>query len=247
MEAKIITEGLSGFHNSNLDAAAQRMKKSGMYKDLSTVIVTPCIGDIPPAIVQSFASLIRPMNQKVIGPIFIENMEVGAAYTAAVEMILGNPELSTFKYMLTIETDNMPPPDGLMKLYESIEGEVDGQKYDVSSGLYWTKGEMGAPMIYGDPYVLPLNFIPQPPIPESVQRCNGLGMGFGLFRLDMFRDARIPKPWFETRNHFVQGQGTEVFTQDLWFFSNAGKLGYKFCSDNRVKVGHRDRNDGRIY
>jgi hypothetical protein len=238
MESKIVTDGLSGFHNSNMDASIARLKKGGTYKDMSTVIISPCIGDIPPAIVQSWASLIRPMNQKIVGPIFIEGMEVGAAYQMAVEMILGNPELSTFKYMLTIETDNMPPPDGLLKLYESIEGEVDGQKYDCVSGLYWCKGEGGAPMIYGNPYEMPKNFIPQIPMPEAVQPANGLGMGFGLFRIEMFKHPRIPKPVFKTM---------QQFTPDLHAFMELGKLGFRFASDNRVRVGHRDRQTGIIW
>ena len=47
--------------------------------------------------------------------------------------------------MLTVEQDNLPPQDGIMKLYESIE-----EGFDVVSGLYWTKGDAGQPMIYGD-------------------------------------------------------------------------------------------------
>ena len=30
------------------------------------------------------------------------------------------------------------------------------------------------------------------------------------------------------------------YTQDLKLFENAGKLGYKFACDSRVKVGHYD-------
>lgn len=247
MEAQIITDGLSGIHNSNMDASIERLKKSGGYQDQSTVIISPCVGDIPPAVVQSWASLIRPMNQKVVGPIFIEGMEVGAAYQAAIEMILGNPELSTYKYMLTIETDNMPPPDGLLKLYESIEGKVDGKKYDVASGLYWTKGEGGQSMIYGDPNVIPKGFQPQVPIAQAVQECNGLGMGFTLFRLEMFKNPNLPKPIFKTLQQYMPGVGVSVMTQDLYAYNELAKLGYRFCSDNRVLVGHRDRVSGIIW
>jgi hypothetical protein len=185
-------------------------------------------------VVQAWMGLIRPMNQKCIGPIFIRGYEVGHAYNMAVDMILNNPELSKWKYMLTIEEDNLPPPDGLIKLYEHMD------KYDVVGGLYWTKGEGGQPMIYGDPASPTLNFIPQKPIPDSIQPANGLGMGFNLFKIDMFKDPKIPRPWFQTLNEHTAQLGTRVYTQDLYFFENAGKAGYKFACDTRIKVGHLD-------
>jgi hypothetical protein len=177
--------------------------------------------------------LMRPMNQKVIGPIFAINMEVGQAYSSLIEMILANPELSTYKYILTIEEDNMPPPDGLLKLYESMD------KYDVVQGLYWTKGEGGMPMIYGDPKVMPKNFIPQMPRMGEVMECNGLGMGFNLFKLDMFKNPGLTKPFFRTVQEVVGG-GARAYTQDLYFFEGAAKLGYRYAVDCRVKVGHYD-------
>jgi len=147
-------------------------------------------------------------------------------------MILANPELSTWKYMLTVEEDNCPPPDGLLKLYEGIE------KFDCVAGLYWTKGEGGQPMVYGNPKSMPKNFIPQVPQPECLQECNGLGMGFNLFRLEMFK--RMPPPWFRTVQEF-NGAGARAYTQDLWFFEQAGRQGFRFACDTRIKVGHWDQ------
>lgn len=223
-----------GVHNKDLDTSAERLEKSKSYRDLSTIIICPTRGMIPARVVQSWMSLMRPMNQKVIGPIFISGMEVGAAYNAAIESILANPELSKYKYILTIEEDNMPPSDGLLKLYESMD------KYDVVQGLYWTKGEGGQPMIYGDPKVVPKSFIPQIPKAGEVQECNGLGMGFNLFKLDIFKDPNVPKPWFRTVQEVVQGQGAKAYTQDLYFYEGAAKCGYKYACDNRVRVGHYD-------
>ncbi len=235
MKPAVVIENLNlGLHNADLQASVERLNKGKTYLDLSTIIVCPTRGMISDRVVQAWMGLIRPMNQKVIGPLFIRGYEVGHAYNMAVEMILGNPELSKWKYMLTIEEDNLPPPDGLIKLYESMD------KYDVVGGLYWTKGESGQPMIYGDPSVLPLNFIPQKPIPETVQPASGLGMGFNMFKIDMFKDPKIPKPWFETKNEFIPGVGAKVYTQDLYFFENAGKAGYKFACDTRIRVGHLD-------
>jgi hypothetical protein len=224
-----------GWHNQNLELARDRLIKGNSYKDLSTVWVIPTRGVLNPKVVSSWIGLMRPMNQKVVGPFFIENMEVGEAYNAAVEMILANPELSKWKYMLTVEEDNIPPQDGLLKLYESMN------KYDVVGGLYWTKGECGQPMIYGDPKVMPKSFTPQLPVPEIVQECNGLGMGFNLFKIDIFK--KMPKPWFKTEQSVAKG----TFTQDLYFYNEAAKFGYKFACDNRIKVGHMDVATGMVW
>jgi len=238
---QIIVEETGGYHNRDIQKATDRLVRGSTYRDLSTVCVVPTRGMIHAKVVQSWMGLMSPMNQKFTR-IFIIGMEVGEAYSQAVEMILSNPELSQWKYMLTLEEDNMPPPDGLLKLYESM-GE-----YDAVSGLYWTKGEGGQPMIYGDPKVFPKNFIPQLPRPETVQECNGLGMGFTLFKISMFRAPRLPKPFFKTKQEYVPGQGASGYTQDLYFFENAAKhAGCRFACDTRVKVGHYDAQNDIVW
>lgn len=234
MQPQIVIPDYRGYHNQNPEATNARLEKAKSYRDLSTIIICPTRGQITAKVVQSWMGLMRPMNQKVIGPLFAIGMEVGAAYNEMIAMILQNPELSKWKYILTIEEDNMPAPDGLLKLYESMD------EYDVVGGLYWTKGEGGQPMIYGDPCATPLNFIPQMPVVDGVQPTNGLGMGFNLFKLEIFKDEKIPRPWFRTVQEFIPGQGARAYTQDLYFYENAGKLGYKFACDTRVKVGHYD-------
>src|ERR1700691_5550939 len=146
-----------GYHNQNLDTSINRLVKGQTYRDFSTIWLNPTRGSLTPKVVSSWMSLIKPMNQKFLGPIFIENDEVGNAYEKAFNMVLDNSELSKWKYILTVEEDNLPPPDGLMKLYESIED------YDCVGGLYWTKGVCGQPMIYGDINTFPRNFVPQVP------------------------------------------------------------------------------------
>lgn len=220
-------EDLEGHHNRSLEQQIRRLEKARSYKDLSTIWICVTRGMIHSRVVGSWMNLMRPMNQKILGPVFVEGLEVGHGYNAAVEMVMGNPELSKWKYLLTVEEDNCPPSDGLLKLYEGIE------KFDVVSGLYWTKGEAGMPMIYGNPGEMPRNYIPQMPHLETLQACNGLGMGFNLFKLEMFK--KIPPPWFRT----VQEPGRQ-YTQDLFFFEQAAVHGFKFACDTRIKVGHFD-------
>lgn len=226
----ILGHEVAGYHNST-DSAA-RLKKGKTYKDLSTVCVIPTRGTIQARVVESWWGLMAPMNQPFTR-LIVQGMEVGDAYNAAVETILAHPILSKWKYMLTLEEDNLPPPDGLLKLYESIEN------YVCVGGLYWTKGAGGQPMIYGDPTGI-LNFVPQIPIPETVQEANGLGMGFNLWDLNLFRDERFEKPWFKTVQEWDPNSGGRMYSQDLMAFERIKKLGYRVACDTRVRVGHID-------
>lgn len=247
MKPQIVIPDYRGKHNEDSSVTNARLEKAQSYTDQSTIIICPTRGQIPAKVVQSWMNLMRPMNQKVIGPLFAIGLEVGEAYNQLIQMILDNPELSKWKYILSIEEDNMPPPDGLLKLYESIEGKVDGKKYDVVGGLYWTKGEGGQPMIYGDPKSIPKNFIPQLPLVDSVQPANGLGQGFNLYRISMFKSKKLRKPWFETKQTYEPGLGVSAYTQDLHFYEDAGKQGFKFACDTRVKVGHYDYQNDIIW
>jgi len=106
------------------------------YKDASTICIIPTRGEISAKVVQNWWAITPPINHKFIR-IFTVGMEVGAAYSSTIENILAHPVLSKWKYILTLEEDNMPPPDGLVKLLENTD------KFDVIGGLYWTKGPKG--------------------------------------------------------------------------------------------------------
>jgi hypothetical protein len=60
-------------------------------------------------------------------------------------------------------------------------------------------------------------------------------MGFNLWRMKMFRDERLRKPWFKT----IAGK-EGVGTQDLYFWADARKYGYRCAIDCDVLVGHYD-------
>ena len=154
-----------GYHNRDLEKTRERLSQAKTYKDLSTICVIPTRGMIHFKVVQSWKALMANKKKKFLR-IFVAGLEVGEAYSQAVEMILANPELSKWKYLLTMEEDNCPPPDGLLKLYENMD------KVDVCQGLYWTKGEEGQAMIYGNPNTIPLSFAPQIPLVDQLQICN---------------------------------------------------------------------------
>ncbi len=232
------------------------------YNDNSTVIVIPTRGMIHHKVIAAWQNLIPPMNQNRTPPMYAapspgemrstimaSGHEVGKAYDEMIKFILAHPVLSKWKYVLTLEDDNLPPPDAHVRLLETIEWG----KFDAVGGLYFTKGDIGMPMCYGDPEAFNktgvLEFRPRDiraaMIQGNVVECNGLAMGCTLYRMNLFRE--LPAPWFVTMNDVVEGVGAQCFTQDLWFCQNAKKAGKRFAVDTRVRVGHLDINTGEVY
>lgn len=221
----------SGFHNSDLDVTRSRLLKSGSWKNQRIVVVIPAAASIPSKVYLSHLCMAFPPNNSVYRMLAL-GMEVGDAYSNAVEQILGHPELSRWEYMLTLEHDNIPPGDGVLRLCERME---EHPEFACIGGLYFTKGPGGVAQIWGDVKDPLQNFRPQPPDPSGgLVECVGTGMGFNLWRLEMFKDPKLRKPWFKTQT--VGG----VSTQDLYFATDARKYGYRFAVDCSVRVGHYD-------
>jgi hypothetical protein len=186
---------------------------------------------IPTKVYLSHCGLIFPPNQASHRMAAI-GMEVGEAFSDSIEQIISHPELGQWEYLLTIEHDNIPPADGLLKLIKRME---EHPEFACIGGLYWTKGEGGVPQIWGDPKDPVLNFRPQPPVAGQLIECCGTGMGFNLWRISMFKDPKLRKPWFKT---IASKDG--VGTQDLYFWGDARKHGYRCAIDCDVLVGHYD-------
>ena len=196
-------------------------------------MVLPAAATIPSKVALALWCLAFPPNNASHRMLAL-GQEVGEAYSNAIAEILANPELSTWEFILTVEADNIPPFDGVIKLIKDMEAHPE---YACIGGLYWTKGYEGVPQIWGDPRDSSLNFRPQVPIPNCLQECCGTGMGFNLWRMSMFKDERLRRPWFRT----LKGdEGLGVGTQDLYFWSDARKYGYRCAIDTTVQVGHYD-------
>lgn len=225
-----------GRHNADLQSSSARILEGGSWKKQRVVVLIPAGSQIPSKVALSHWNLIFPPNQAHYKMLCL-GMEVGEAYSQAIEQILQNSELSQWEYILTLESDNIPPQDGLVKLIEQMNIHPE---YSCIGGLYWTKGEGGVPQIWGDPKDPVLNFRPQPPIPGQIVECCGTGMGFNLWRLSMFKDTKIRKPLFKTING-SEGQG--IGTQDLYFWTDARKYGYRCAIDCSILVGHYSVND----
>jgi len=224
------------------------LQHGATYKDSSTVILVPTRGMVNHRVISAWMNLIGPMNQKRAW-MFITGDEVGQAYNQMISQILAHPELSKWKYVLTLEDDNLPPPDAHIRLLESIETGP----FDAVGGLYWTKGDLNMPMAYGDPEVYKntsvLDFRPRDIrgalATGSIMEVNGIAMGCSLYRIDLLRE--IPGPWFVTVGDVVPEKGPMIMTQDLYFCERARRKGKRFAVDMRVRVGHMDINTGIVY
>lgn len=199
-----------------------------------------------PWVVESWKRFIKPMNMPVID-VMISGYEVGEAYEKGIESILANPNLNSFRHILFMEDDVIVPYMNnsfgpLSKLTSNLD------KYDVVSGLYWTKGEPSLPLVYGDGKM-------EGGSPMAVNRdwkmgdvveVNGCGMGFTLMKREVFENPKLEKPFFKTiseiKNHVYSG-----FTQDLYFYSKIKALGYKIAVDTGVRCGHLDFSTDIIY
>ena len=230
----------AGVHNDNLEASAARILEGGTWKHQRAVLVMPAGKSIPFKVAAAMRSLATPTNQP-FAFVGAEGMEVGEAYNTTIEHILQHPTFKDWEYLLFMEHDNVPPPDGYVRLVKQMEAHPE---LAAISGLYWTKGEAGVPQIWGDVNDPVVNFRPQPPRTGQLVECYGIGQGFALYRLSMFKDAKLRKPWFKT----LGGIGDEGSgTQDLYFWTDARKHGHRCAVDCSILVGHLDSSTGVVW
>jgi hypothetical protein len=245
---QLVVTDMSGHHAQNMPETVSRLQRGGSWKRQRIIVILPAADLVPAKCVLSWWNLAFPPNNGVV-KIMALGDEVGEAYSRAIESVLAHPELSQWEYILTLEHDNAPPADGVIKLVERMEQHPE---FAWIGSLYFTKG-MGIPrndgsgtvsgggcaQIWGDINDKSgINFRPMPPDPNGgLVECHGTGMGMTLFRLAMFKDERLERPWFRTKRG-ANGEG--LATQDLVFAADAKKHGYRCAVDCGVKTGHYD-------
>jgi hypothetical protein len=228
---ELVVTDMSGYHNTNMPETVSRLHRGGSWKKQRVVVVLPAAEKVSAKCMLSWWNLMFPPNNGVVKWLALGD-EVGVAYSTAIEQILAHPDLSQWEYLLCLEHDNAPPADGLIKLIERMETHPE---FAAIGGGYFTKGEGGVFQAWGDPRDPTPNFRPQVPDPNGgLIECCGTGQGFTLFRLAIFKDPKLRKPWFVTQKK------DGLSTQDLYFWSDARKNGYRCAIDCSVKVGHHD-------
>lgn len=230
MKPQLVAD-FSGAHNADLEKSTARLLSGGSWKKQRIIVILPADSLIPAKAALAHWNLIFPPNNGVTR-ILAQGMEVGDAYSTAIDQILAHPELSQWEFILTIEHDNMPPQDGVLELVKQMEAHPE---LSCIGGLYFTKGEGGVAQIWGDPSDPIVNFRPQLPRSGQLVECCGTGMGFNLWRLKMFKDPSLRKPWFKT----IAGK-EGVGTQDLYAWGDFRKYGYRCAIDCNIRVGHLD-------
>jgi hypothetical protein len=240
MASDLLVPSSVGRHNVDLAKARSRILEGATWKKQRVIVIIPSATMIPAQVALSHWNLAFPPNQPVFRMLAL-GLEVGDAYSQAITDILNHPELREWEYILTIEHDNLPPANGVTKLIAQMDKHPE---LSCIGGLYWTKGEEGVPQIWGDPKDAVLNFRPQPPRAGELVECCGTGMGFNLWRLSMFKDEKLRRPWFKTLNG---ANGDGVGTQDLYAWGDFRKYGYRCAIDCDVLVGHLDSATGNVW
>ncbi len=228
---QLIVQDFGGANAADPNGTQARLMRGGSWKHQRIIVVMPAADLIPAKVVLSWLNLAFPPNNGVVR-ILAVGQEVGEAYSNAIEAVLADPVLSTWEYVLCIEHDNLPPPDGVLKLCEQMELHPE---LSAIGGLYFLKGPQGCAQIWGSATDPVINFRPQLPDPNGgLVECCGTGMGFTMFRLAMFKDVRLRRPWFKTQT------AGGIATQDLYFWMNARQYGFRCGIDCSVRVGHLD-------
>ncbi len=238
MKPPLVTSDFAGAHNADLAHTTARLLRGGSWKRQRIIMVMPADTLIPAKCALALWNLAFPPNNGVVR-MLAQGMEVGDAYSTAIQTILDHPDLSQGEYLLTVEHDNTPPSDGVLQLIARMEAHPE---FACIGGGYFTKGEGGVFQAWGDPTDPVLNFRPQVPRAGELMEVCGTGMGFNLWRLSMFKDERLRKPWFRT---IASKEG--IGTQDLAFWSDARKYGYRCAIDCTVAVGHLDYVNDQIW
>lgn len=227
---QIIVQDVEGQQRA-LDSVTDRLIRGGTWKKSRIVVIIPAADMISAQVALSWWNIVFPPNQGVVR-IIAQGMEVGDAYSQAIEMILAHPELKNWEYVMTIEHDNLIPADAALKLIEQMELHPE---MSAISALYAVKGHGGCFQIWGDINDPNINFRPQVPILDTLMECYGIGMGCALWRMSMLKDDRLDRPLFKT---YTGGDGAA--TQDLKFAMGARKYGYRFGVYTGVRSGHVD-------
>lgn len=232
---ELVITDLSGHHNTNMPETISRLQRGGSWLKQRIVVIIPTAEMISVSVMMSLWNLAFPPNNGVV-KIAALGDEVGEAYSKAIEGVLNHPQLNEWEYILCCEHDNLPPQDGVIRLVERMQ---EHPEFAAIGGLYFCKGPQGCAQLWGSPQQDPvINYRPQVPDPNGgLIECYGVAQGFTMFRLSMFKDTRLRRPWFKTLNG---KDGSGVSTQDLHFWNDARQHGYRCAIDCGCKVGHQD-------
>jgi predicted SAM-dependent methyltransferase len=140
----------------------------------------------------------------------------------AKNMIVESAIKNGCQFVLLIDDDVMPPPDGLMKMLRLWKSHP---KYKIISGVYWSKSDPTMPLIFkGNLQSSFWDWTVQDIIPVD-----GAGAGFLFVDIEVFK--KMSKPWFSC----------EYFFEDPRIEYDMKKTDYAdLLKEELLKEGHGD-------
>lgn len=124
----------------------------------------------------------------------VKNQRVDLAKQRLAELALAN----NVDYLLFLDDDVVPPPDALMKMIELWRSDP---KYQIISGMYWSKSEPSVPLIFDEGLV---GSKWDWKVTDLIQADAG---GAGLLFVDANVFRKMPKPWFSCNYFFDDPRG----------------------------------------
>ena len=123
-----------------------QIKKSPYVPVQRILIATPTLGTVRMEWVAARYGQIVPTNWGMVMYTQFMNSFIPLQYTIpdAQNIIVKQALDNNFEWLLLIEDDTMPPPDGFIKINEYMRKG----KYPVVSGLYYTKSSPSEPILY---------------------------------------------------------------------------------------------------
>jgi hypothetical protein len=158
----------------------------------------------------------------------IYGLPTARAYEKAVDMALSDGA----DYILTVEDDTFPPPDGFVRLYNLISKHEERGEKVIIGGWYPKRSDtfIGTPIILENGRRTDLK-------PDgAIHEVYTIPQGFTLFPVQVFKE--LTPPYFAV---------TDNLSQDSWFSQLAREAGWKLLVDTALRCKHIDRKTGKVY
>ena len=165
----------------------------------------------------------------------VERLSWAAARSECVRKARSN----NFQWIFFLDDDVFIPDDAIDLLLKS--------KKDVISGIYWTKAEHTAPVIFKDIGEGPMyDFEPNKIVPIG-----GSGLGCCLINMDVFdKFDEAGVPYFVENYTFIDKDGQRMKSpigEDHYFFMKAKEFGYQPFAHTGVLCDHYDVKADKFY
>ena len=214
------------------------------------------LGMVPIEWVIGYGRLMKPING-LVSQHTIKGKEVGEARNIMVEYILSIPKEQRPKWLFFYGDDMIPTWDGFVKLYE----EVEKNKWDCLTGLYFIKQEPPTPLMWRKNIVGRMKIGRDFKIGDIVN-VDMTGLDFTLIRVSMLEKMAKEQigPFFKTgptpqcdiptgiKGYRVDDkESVNLHTEDYWFYNKVRELEGTIGVHTGVRVGHYDVKTGAIY